>query len=306
MLSTNEIILCWLFVKSPEMRSLLTINRDILIVTFNKIKLNLLEPPMGVKLMEWASIIADILIQAFRLYDGSKNFLTDCLREQYTKFSSTGYYPSLLDLYDHVKSLKFPAISRTARYQESILNRLGGLLQSSLGPVFDCSQGYTKYLINHHVIYELLYLQMEHQVLMVNYLLTYLYMYKLIHDTDFRHFVGIDDANLLFDISFEKRPDLGLPIIHHLLTTVRKSKINIFACTQTPAQVGASIHSNAFAKVMFSLSNGKDIECMFQSMGIKDPEQQSYCYKLKPREVVVKFSGRYQEPFLAQIPEVEL
>ena len=141
---------------------------------------------------------------------------------------------------------------------------------------------------------------------MVNYLLTYLFIYKLINEINLRHFVGIDDANLIFSELYEKRTDLGLPIIHHLLTTVRKSKINIFACTQTPAQVGASIKSNAFAQIMFSLSNGKDIESMTQSMGIKDPEQKAYCYKLKPREAVVKFSSRYQEPFIAKVPEVKL
>ena len=116
----------------------------------------------------------------------------------------------------------------------------------------------------------------------------------------------MDDVNLIADASLEKRPDLGLPIIHHLVTTVRKTKLNIFACTQTPHQLGASIHSNTFAKIMLSLSNGKDIEFMQQSMGIKDPDQKTYCYKLKPREAIIKFSSRYQEPFLARIPEVEL
>ncbi len=302
----NEKIICCLFVKSPEMRSLLSIDRDILVVTFDKIKLNLLEPPPGVKIIEWSNMIVDILIQGFWLYPGSKSFLTECLQKLYKKFEPLRYYPCLFDLYDFIKGMKLPLVSRSARYQESLLNRLGGLLNSSLGPVFNCSQGYSKYLINHHVIFEFLYLTMEQQVLMVNYLLTYLNIYKLIHETGLRHFVGIDDANLIFDASYEKRSDLGLPIIHHLLTTVRKSMINIFACTQTPHQIGASIHSNSFAKIMFSLSNGKDIECMQQSMGIKDPDQKAYCYKLKPREVIVKFSSRYQEPFLAIIPEVEL
>ena len=127
-----------------------------------------------------------------------------------------------------------------------------------------------------NVIFELLYLTAEQQVFVVNYLLSYLFNYKLVNETHVRHYVGIDDANQVFDISFERRPDLGLPIIHSLLTTVRKSKINIFACTQTPHQVGSSIHSNSFAKIMFSLSNGKDIEFMQKSMGINDPEQKQY------------------------------
>jgi hypothetical protein len=116
----------------------------------------------------------------------------------------------------------------------------------------------------------------------------------------------VDDANLIFDRSFEQRPDLGLPIIHHLLTTVRKNKINLFVCSQTPHQLGASIHSNAFAKIIFSLSNGHDLEFMFRSMGIKNEEQKAYCYKLAPREMVVKFSTRYQDPFTAIVPEVQL
>lgn len=65
-------------------------------------------------------------------------------------------------------------------------------------------------------------------------------------------------------------------------------------------------HSNAFAKMMFSHSSGIDLDFMFRSMGVKDEEQRDYCYKLKPREMVVKFSGRFQEPFIANVPEVKL
>lgn len=300
-----EKIICWLFVKAQDMRSLLKTTKDILVVTFNEIKLNPLEPPQGIKATEWASIFADLWIQAFRLYEGSKGFLIECLNSLYLKHSALGYYPSLFDLYYYVRALHFPVISRTARYQESVLNRLGGLIKGSLAGVFDCSRGHVNSLINTHAIFEILYLTSEQQVFMVNYLMSYLFNYKMIHDTGLRHWIAIDDANLIFDVSFEKRPDLGLPIIHHLLTTVRKNKINIFACTQTPHQLGASIHSNSFAKVMFSLSHGKDIECMQQSMGIKKKEQKDYCFKLEPRKMVIKFSARYQEPFVAVVPEVE-
>jgi hypothetical protein len=288
------------------MRSLLSVSKDVLVVTFDQIKLNPLEPPLKMTFIEWATVFADFWIQAFRLYEGSKGFLIECLNNLYTKYSSLGYYPSLFDLYDYVRSLKFPAISRMSRYQESVLNRLGGLIHSAMCQVFDCSRGHMTALINNHVIFEILYLTSEQQVFMVNYLLSYLFNHKLITETGLRHYVGIDDANLIFDVGLEKRHELGLPIIHHLLTTVRKTKINIFACTQTPHQVGASIHSNSFAKAMFSLSHGKDIEFMQKSMGITNKDQKEYCYKLQPREMIVKFSMRYQEPFLAIVDEVNL
>lgn len=303
--NSKEEIVCWLLVKAHDMRKLLNTTRDILVVTFDKVRLNPLEPPPGLKATEWASIFADLWIQAFRLYEGSKGFLMECLNALYLKYYSLGYFPSLYDLYYYVKSLKFPAISRNSRYQESILNRLAGLLHSNLAPVFDCSRGHINNLIKTHAIFEILYLTTEQQVFMVNYLLSYLFNYKMIHETNSRHFVGIDDANLIFDLSYEKRPDLGLPVIHQLLTTVRKNKINIFACTQTPHQLGASIHSNAFCKIMFSLSHGRDIECMQRSMGIRDEDQKAYCFKIEPRKIVVKFSARYQEPFAAVVPETE-
>lgn len=302
----KEKVICWLFVKAQDMRSLLTINKDILVATFNEIKLNPLEPVEGMKEAEWASIFADLWIQAFRLYEGSKGFLVECLNALYQKHKDTGYCPSLYDLYYYVKAMRFPAVSRNARYQESVLNRLGGMIYGSLSDVFNCSKGHIRDLIKNHAIFEILYLTSEQQVFIVNYFLSYLFYHKMIHETNLRHFTGIDDANLIFDKSFEQRPDLGLPIIHHLLTTVRKNKINIFCATQTPHQLGASIHSNSFAKVIFTLSNGKDLEFMFQSMGIKDEEQRAYCYRLKPREMSIKFSSRYQEPFVAVVPEVKL
>ncbi|MDD2731313.1 MAG: hypothetical protein PHW33_04310, partial [Candidatus Portnoybacteria bacterium] len=303
---SEEKLICWLFVKAQDMRPLLNVSGDILTVTFNEIKINPLEPAKGIKEAEWASIFADIWIQAFRLYEGSKGFLVECLNALYLKHKDTGYCPSLFDLYYYVKSMHFTAMSRNARYQESILNRLGGMIYGSLADVFNCSRGHTSDLINSHAIFEILYLTSEQQVFIVNYFLSYLFYHKMINESNVRHFAGIDDANLIFDKSYEQRPDMGLPIIHHLLTTVRKNKINIFCATQTPHQLGSSIHSNSFAKVMFSLSNGRDLEFMFQSAGIKDEEQRAYCFKLKPREMVIKFSSRYQEPFVAVVPEVEL
>ena len=280
------------------------IHQDIAVVQFKDIKLNPLEPPPGISSTDYASVIADVFIQAFRLYDASKSYLIECLSVLYGAYEKQGHYPSLFDLYGYIKSRKHPAISRTARYQESLINRLTGLLNGSSGKVFDCSRGHTKALTDMNVIFEVQYLTTEQEVFMVNYLLSYLFHKKLANKTPVRHFVAIDDANSIFDASYEKRPDLGLPIIHHLLTTVRKSLINMFVLTQTPHQIGASILSNSFAKIMFSLSNGKDIEFMRSCMGIKAPEQIEYCYGIAPREAVIKFSSRYQVPFVAQVPKI--
>ena len=62
----NEIIIIWMFVKSPEMRTLLNFVKDIIVIPFgtkgNLLKLNFLEPPPGIDVMDWLNIIVDILI----------------------------------------------------------------------------------------------------------------------------------------------------------------------------------------------------------------------------------------------------
>ncbi len=116
-------------------------------------------------------------------------------------------------------------------------------------------------------------------------------------------FVGLDDSNIIFDASLEKRPDNGLPIIHNLLSNVRKSRINILACSQTPHQLGASIHSNSCIQITMKLSNGRDIEFMQKSMGNFTREQKDYCYTLPERQMIIKNSCRYP-PTLGIIPEI--
>jgi len=277
-------------------------SRDILVIDFlNQIKFNPLLPPPGVSVKYWIDCFADIFIQAFSLFDGTKNYLIETLNYLFTRNNM----PTIHDLYRLVKSHSFPVYSRFARYQESALNRLGGL-KSSLGDIFTYPCISLEEIVKRHVIFEIQMLTSEQQIFVVNILLTWLFIYKLYNYFDRYSIVGVDDANLLFDRSFEHRPDHGLPIISHLVATIRKFKIFIIVSTQIPHQLGASIHSNAYTKIMLSLANGLDIDMMANSMGIKDKDQLQYCHKLGQREAVIKFSGRYQEPFLGYIPEIDM
>ena len=293
----------WLFTKATDSRNLLRFSKDVIVISFDgQVRVNPLTPPPGVETSFWINCFADLFIQAFGLYDGTKNFLIQNLNYLFQRNCK----PTIHDLYRLIKAQSFPLMSRDARYKESALNRLGGMLCGSLGKTFGFPYMELADLADNDVIFEIQGLTVEQQVFVVNVLLTWLFYDKLYNDNDKFHVVGIDDANLVFDKSFENRPDRGQPIISHLMSTVRKSRIFIIVCSQIPHQLGASVHSNSFTKIMFSLANGRDVECMTKNMGIRDPEQQQYCHKLSQREVIVKFAGRYQEPFLGYVPEVDL
>jgi hypothetical protein len=294
----------WLIVRAKDTRGLLGFKKNILVNSFDgSVKFNPLNP-CGLSVYDYCNIFADIFIQSQSLYDGTKNYLIERLSFLYQRFEQYGTFPSMIDLFHYIQSLSHPRYTRAASYQDSALNRLGGMLSGPLGKVFDCSVGYENALINGNCIFEIENLTRQQQIFVVNILLTKLFRYKLGLNTDVWSLCGIDDGNLLFDVALERRPDQGMPIIHDLLSTVRKSKINVFCCTQTPHQIGASIHSNSAIKIMFSLANALDTEFMLRSIGNLTKEQREYCYGLENRQIVIKNTLRFQTPIVGMIPEV--
>jgi len=151
-------------------------------------------------------------------------------------------------------------------------------------------------------IFEIDRLTAEQQIFMVNILLANLFYHRIANRNSSWVFAGADDANLLFDASFEHRLDKGLPIIHHLLSTSRKAGINIFCCTQSPHQLGSSIHSNSAIKIMAGFSDGVDLDFMERSMGNFSEEEKSFCYGLSRGQIIVKNSLRFPRPVFAVIP----
>lgn len=295
----------WLFTKAKDTRSLLYFDNEVLVTSFDgKIRFNPLNPN-GIDVYDYCNIFADIFIQSQTLYDGTKNYLIEHLSFLYERFKALGAIPSLHDLYGYLKSLSHPRYSRSALYQDSALNRLGGMLAGPLGKIFDCSKGLEESFMNVNCIFEIENLTRQQQIFIVNLLVTKLFRHKLKQKANNWGLCGIDDGNLLFDAALEKRPDQGMPIIHDLLSTVGKSKINVFCCTQTPHQIGSSIHSNSAVKIMFSLANALDTDFMFRCIGNMTDEQKEFCFGLEKRQIVVKNTLRFQTPVLGVVPEIQ-
>lgn len=294
----------WLFVRAPDTRCLLDVNKNILVLRFDgSIKINPLNP-CGIPVSDYCNTFADNFITSMSLFDGTKSYLLEHLNNLYRKFEEYGKWPSLFDLLSYTKYLPHRPLSREFSYRESLKNRLSGLLSGPLGKVFDCSRGYEESLFGLNCIWEIDNLTTEQQRFVVNHFITGLFYHRLNKSVDKWLLCGLDDSNLIFDASLEKRPDFGLPKIHDLLCTVRKSKINIFCCTQTPHQLGGSINSNSAIKVLFNLANGKDFEFMFKSIGNLTDEQMDFCYSLQRGQIVIKNSYRFPKPIFGVIPQI--
>jgi len=305
-----ERIVFWVFAKSEDLRPILPLVKDVVVTNLRDgiVRINPFESVLNMRADDHTNILAGAICQALGLLEASKSEIVERKNTLDKKYAAVGEIPSLHDFYDEFeKHLRHP-MSQLGKYEQTVLNRLKSLVKSSLSGLFDCSKGHMNQLISTNCIFELEHLTNEQQTFLVNYLLTHLFAHKSINESNVRHWVVVDDANLIFQRHLEMRPEAGLPLIHYYMTEVRKSKIKVIACSQTPSQLGSSIHSNSFAKIMFALPNGEDVLSMTRSMGITDEEQFPACYELNmdDRNVIIKFAGRWSKPFLARIPEVPI
>ena len=167
----------WLFVKSTEARQLLRIKKDTIVINFNgSVKIGSLLTHPFLSRDAWINKWLDIFVQAFGTYSGTKYFLVGHLNGLLERNSNS----TIADLYRWIKSLKYPAISRFSRYQESALDRLV-IVNSEFGRTLEPSDVELGTLIknNVHIIWEIQHLTAEEQVFIVNLLINWLFHYKV-------------------------------------------------------------------------------------------------------------------------------
>lgn len=272
----------WIFARADDVTSLIRIFPDIFYDDFNgrmKINpLNFLSPEA------FTSVFND----SFVLYEGSEAYMIEAIRELKRKNPE----PNLYDLYFFIRARKHPGLSRTARYQESILNRLGGLINSSLGKTFDCVKGHENDIVKASVIFNVSGLTLSEQKFIVNSLLMHLYL----NNKEHMKLVFVDDASMLLQESRE------LTLTDDIFSNIRKGSIHMIPCSQSPAELSPGILSNISNKLVFRLNSGRDIGAVHLSMGVTDKEQKAFFFRLKheEREVILEFAGNAR-PFLAKI-----
>ena len=301
--------ICWMFVKGNDAEKLIRFKRDIAVDDFNgQFRKNLLTAPPNFSRDNWTSIHWDIFIQANSLYDGTKNFLTTQYFDLYEKYKEQNAEPSFFEVHDFLKARKFPAYSRDARYNESALNRIGGILKGSLRDDLDCSYSNLQDFVFQNIIFNYKGLSHEASVYLINALIAWLAAYKEANGVTKTHLIILDDAMFVFDANrLDKRPDMGIGYINHILFETRKYLIKFFVDIQIPSLISKGILGTSNFKCLLNIPNANEMKIMLDILGISDKEQRECACRLDKdkREMIVKVPG-YPEPFLASIPESPL
>lgn len=158
----------WMFVKADDATRIIRIHNDIFYEDFQG-KCLQLNPLFFLPMTTFVTLIKD----SFSLKDGSEGYLLDSMTELQRKNPCMNMY----DLYFFIKAQKI-GYGRILGFKESIQNRLGGILSSPLGKIYDCVRGHEADIVKSNAIFNISALTLPEQKFFVNSMIALLYLYN--------------------------------------------------------------------------------------------------------------------------------
>jgi uncharacterized protein (DUF2249 family) len=274
---------------------------DLLVINWENLKFNPLEPPPGVQPGNWGEILSDTFAHATDLLIGSESYFLEKLRVLYDLYEveATGRYPSLFELRDLVAADEISQASPKFRYKERVSSRLT-MMTGFSGDIFDCSSGYPlEDLLERNVVIELKQPNQYVTNFVVETLLTWIYYYRdaIGQRQGLEHMVLFDEAKRVFDVNRERQPESGYPPIDDLVGQVREFGEGLVVADHEPSKLTDSIKANTQVKLWLTLGSGADVEEMAQTFGL-DRDEVDFTRTMETGEALLKLADQDPVPII--------
>jgi len=294
---------CWIFDRKRDYRHLINESEDVLVIPWNRLRFNPLQPPQGVGLIRWAMVFSEIYSHAVDLLSGSKNYILTHVVELYKEYNlfrdRSPPYPSLFDLIDLIESDTVNYVRKTSNYRDTVLNRLKPMTTVT-GPIFDCSTGYDLLeLMNRNVVvFEFGGLNRDIQNFIQEILFAWLYEHLFQNgerNGELTLLLIWDEAKQAFSYKKEKSDAAGIPEIDDLTARAREFGLGIMAADQEATKLTDSLKANTDTKILLPIKDRKQFESIADSMQLT-PIQRRYVQNLDVGQAVVQHAGNKPVP----------
>lgn len=306
---------CFAFSKKRDARSIASLYPDKVVhfrLTDQDFHYNPKEPSPGISLLQTNTNLCETFAQAEALLVGSGNYILSRLTELDEILGTTqdiSRQASLFELREYIKRQRHPIASRESRFQESILNRLDGTLDS-VGRMFACSHGLPiEEVLNdgQSVILEVDGVKEEIALFLTTSIMLRLFTWMLHSPRAKPRCLAsfFDDSHELWNVNAERRTDESLPIMGLMASRFRVAGL-IVASTQTPRLTSTLLRQNCATKVIFRQNDYEEALAAARSVGL-DEKEAGELMRLKIGEAVC-FKASYPYPVRVQIspdPEVD-
>lgn len=299
---------CWLFdfrkrEYAPLRPFFAKLGLQLLVVPAHKLRVNPLQVPAAVHPSDWASRVADMLVQVFDLPPRATKLLHVTLLQLYSESSARGSsdrFPTLFDLREAI------AASADANPQAklAIIDSLDPVLLS-LGPsVLAYRRGWNSDdLANRHLVFELDRVAEVDKDLILNSLLLPEFTSRVakgVSNVPMNLFISCDEALRLVAASSPRSS------MADLLGLIRGTGIGLDLSVQS-SEVLPSILSNTATKFIGRCGSATDYERFASAMGLTNEQRRWLSLNLQPGLFVGQLGeGAWRHPFVVRIPPIRM
>lgn len=268
---------------------------------------NWIAPPPTISHLHWIPIVAeifgnflDIRIAARSLLVSNALWLCEIRRS-----AVTGIYPTLKDIFNVIRSKQYPAPSHLARYQETVLNRIDGLLTTFGDHI--CSHkklNWRRFLDSNWAI-SIHGIPTDLQNLFITVTTSSILLYRIHNNLRSNRLIDLfvfDEASVMFKKWYEIRE--GTYLLTDYLAQAREFGMGFLIGTQMLSNLAESVLANTSTKILVGGAGlGTDYDVFASSVGLTQ-DQIDYLKTWKKPGAACISDPRYPNPFLLEVPRV--
>jgi hypothetical protein len=293
----------WIFDRKQDYRPLIHHRENVLVIPWNRLRFNPLQPPKNVGLVRWAMVFSEVFSHAVDLLSGSKNYILKHVVQLYKEYDlfrdRSPPYPCIFDLIELIKNEKVNFVRKTSNYRDTVLNRLEPL-KTVTGPIFDCSQGYNLVdLMNRDVVvFEFGGLNRDIQNFIQEIMFAWVYEHLFQNgerNGELRLLLIWDEAKQAFSYKKEQSDAAGIPEIDDLTARAREFGLGIMAADQESTKLTDSLKANTDTKILLPIKNRKQFKSVADSMQLTSI-QRKYVRNLEVGQAVIQHGSKKPVP----------
>jgi len=282
-----------------------TVGRDVVPFTFNP-----LIPPAGTDPYTWLKKLIEIIAHAYYLGEGVMFLLQEALHAIYTECGMYGPgQPTRVPVIKEVLNwlVKHPVKGRRAQWMDSTLRGIQSLCFGHMGDVVNATEGRTDIavLLEEQVILELDALTAADKTFLIEALLLWIHHYRLGQGKreSFKHALIIEEAHHILLKRTAGRG--GEAVTDTILREIRELGEAVVLVDQHPSLISVPAMGNTYTTVAMNLKHQSDVSAVGAAM-LLDQEGKDLLGQLPVGWAIVKLQGRWTEPFVIQVPHLQL
>jgi hypothetical protein len=259
---------------------------------------NYFKMPDGITYKEYVKNIIEVFNKAYLGGVGSDSVLLKVFDSAYRQHEVPTTQDALDILDDDMRGGKLRG--REMLWKQSSLRMLEFLTYGGTGDIFNVNDFYPiENLLKDHVVFELGALASHNDKrFFVEMFTLWYWLYKEqqgIEDEKLKHVIVFEEFHNIVENSDKE------DLIQKIFRMIRKYGTALVVIDQTPSLIPNPIFENIYSKITFSLNHKRNVTAIADAM-FMDYGQTKYIGLLETGQAICRLMGRYNHPFLIDIP----